>query len=174
MALLLVIATALGLGVFASRGGRIGQPAFMRPIERSLRSLFAQRSPGQRTVAELLKRRQLIAGERAHAQVLGPAEATDEPVEWNPADQIVDLDGPLEMAAPPLDDALALVPPANGPPANCCPGAPDGGIVVPGPGEPPAPGVPEPSTWLTMLIGFAMAGLALRRQRRLGHRAVYN
>lgn len=29
--------------------------------------------------------------------------------------------------------------------------------------------VPEPSTWLMMLLGFGSLGLALRRRRRLGH-----
>jgi hypothetical protein len=27
--------------------------------------------------------------------------------------------------------------------------------------------VPEPSTWMTMLLGFGLVGVALRRKRRL-------
>lgn len=142
-------------------------------MERSLRAMFAVRSPGERTAAELLKRSQRVASERSLAKVRGPAESAEEPVPWNPADALVDLGGPLDLVTPPFEEALLQIAPSNGPPENCCSGALDGAIVVPGPHEPPAPGVPEPSTWLTMLFGFAMSGLALRRRRRLGRRAFY-
>jgi hypothetical protein len=32
--------------------------------------------------------------------------------------------------------------------------------------DPPPPGVPEPATWATMLLGFGAAGVAVRRSRR--------
>lgn len=42
-------------------------------------------------------------------------------------------------------------------------GAPPGDVIV----SPPVSAVPEPGTWLTMLLGFAMIGSGLRRSRRL-------
>lgn len=51
-----------------------------------------------------------------------------------------------------------------GPPAGIIGG---GGGGVPGLPETPAPvsPVPEPATWLSMIVGFAIVGLALRRMR---------
>ena len=69
--------------------------------------------------------------------------------------------------APPVASAPSL-PPADAMPWRPLPpfGPPGGGggIAPPPPGFPPA--VPEPGTWATLLAGFGLVGLSLRRKAK--------
>ena len=47
-----------------------------------------------------------------------------------------------------------------------------GTVIQPPPPPPPPPTVPEPSTWVTMLLGFGGVGIAMRLRRKAGIAAV--
>lgn len=73
---------------------------------------------------------------------------------------------PGDTTTPPGE---ATTPPGNGitPPGGTV--TPPGGTVTPPGGGtvvPSVPGVPEPATWLTMLLGFIATGAVLRRRAR--------
>jgi hypothetical protein len=88
---------------------------------------------------------------------------------------------PLPFAAP-LPIAPPFVVPTFGPataagplffPPLLFPGGGGGGDVTnifnnpPAAGPSPVPGVPEPASWIMMIIGFGLTGGVLRRRRRL-------
>ena len=87
----------------------------------------------------------------------------------------LDFGAPLASAAfagPPVPTGGGILPPDGG--GLLAPGT--GGTPPPGTGAPPPdtggsvtppPAVPEPGTWMTMLIGFWAVGLSLRRKERL-------
>lgn len=146
---------------------------------RSFLAMLEDRSPGERTTAELTKIKRRVAAKSGPTQrALAKIRTPDLPV------GVVEklLAPPPELAellmAPPAFDGftLAEVPPPGGPivvlpPGGTPPGGGGGGGGGTTPPEqtppetPPVSPVPEPGTWATMLLGFWLTGWALRRQR---------
>lgn len=150
----------------------------------SLAAMLGQRSPGERTQAQLTKTkhsRQL--SKQAKPAISPKATMTD-------LARILDVAPPAPLpvnaGAPPVQMAMAT--PSLGdiivsPPAAGSPGSPPGAppIVLPPGGSTPSTiptpqprslvlvpsAVPEPGTWASMLLGFALIGWTLRRGRSL-------
>ncbi|MET1755598.1 PEPxxWA-CTERM sorting domain-containing protein [Novosphingobium sp. RD2P27] len=153
---------------------------------RSPLSIFASRSPGARADGALFRtKRRLAAAPRSRPRpaVVIPRERVLSPVRIRPG-------GPLQIApgAPnvaPQGLSLDAVPlPTSVPgPAFRSPYIPDvgsgylpfppGGPVIGAPPVeggnpvPPPPAVPEPATWMLLILGLGFVGAALRRQTRL-------
>ena len=156
---------------------------------KSVADLLAGRSPGERaegTLANLKHRKLAALHERALPKVRRPAAAS-------PLAGIVGAAPvpPAEVLPPPAAPLYNVVaggpglpvgqapPPGTGPvifPAIPPPPGGGGGVIVPPPSIsppvtppiviPPTTGsVPEPASWATMLLGFAMIGRMLRRRR---------
>jgi hypothetical protein len=157
----------------------------LAPISRgsteSLLSMLRDRSPGQRAPGAQSVKQPMSAmlSERTPAAKLRPAMAPAAP----PAKFLAPTAGsaplplvaaPMPFAPPPV--AIPAFAPAGvaGPlfiPPILIPGG--GGDVTnvvvnpPGAGPSPVPGVPEPESWVMLIIGFGLTGAALRRRRRL-------
>jgi hypothetical protein len=153
---------------------------------RDFLALMKDRSPGERTAAELTKTKKKAAAvlprQRALAKVQKPAP---------PKEFLAALAPPLPQLAealpgivvPPILVPFDTVPPETpGGPIVFPPGSPGGPVVfppggstpptiVPPPPPPEVPAVPEPSTWLSMLLGFGVLGSVLRSRRRALARA---
>ena len=153
------------------------------PVLKNLSALLDQRSPGQRTQAELAKAKRRLAA-KPHQRALGKVRPA------LPAPFVQALTVPPPVLVPdavPVASQAAIVP-ALAPTAIISPPSvfiPGGGGVVPpggGGGTPPGGGgppvgpptvevppvvtpVPEPTTWLTMLLGFFMLARTLRGRR---------
>lgn len=184
----LVIVSIVGLSKSVS--GTWTPLANFRPSLSSLPSalaILAERSPGERTTAELtkLKKRRLAATaakprERALGKIFTPT----------PSALFKALTPTTELALAPVADfvptSLAptgipgfLTPAAEGPPAVVSTGpggggGGGGGTTTTPPGDVPTvpSAVPEPGTWATMLLGFAMLGFAFRSRRAAGSELV--
>lgn len=143
----------------------------------SLLSMFRDRSPGPRAPgAQSAKRAPMSAmlSDSTPAAKLRPAMA--------PAAAPAKLMAPAAVAAPlPFTAPPAFAPPL-GVPAFAPPGVagpvifppllfPGGGDDVttivnpPSAGPAPVPGIPEPGSWLMMIVGFGLTGAVLRRRR---------
>jgi hypothetical protein len=150
---------------------------------KSLVDLIDQRSPGERTAGQLTKIKNKALADRELApkpvvpknlaEVLAPAPA-----------ELVDIAAPpteLAGVVPTPPGAILLSPPGGGgilpPPGGVVvppggggtpPGGgdtpPGGGDTPPGGGDTPPP-LPEPGTWMTMILGFGLIGWTLRRKR---------
>lgn len=169
-------ANVLGEGVRAA-----GQS----PIAKSLAALLDQRSPGERTQAELTKDKQRNAAQprqRALGKVRPALPTPFVQALTTPVPPVVPEAVPvasLNPLVPSIVPAAILPPPpvfigGGGPGGGG--GFPGGGGGPPGGGSPPnvPPGVevppvvspvPEPATWLTMILGFYILARALRKQR---------
>lgn len=154
--------------------------------------LLARRSPGARNEgAQARAKKRLLASaeappEPATQRVLGTVRAPRRPDPSAPpaaglAENFALPPGEAELfGLPPtspiglaaLDPAILPPPPGQGlqplPPGG---GSPGGGSFVPQPPAEPETGttpplapIPEPASWIAMLIGFAMIGHRLRRQ----------
>lgn len=164
------------LGQSASAAGGL-------PLAKSLVALLDQRSPGERTKGELARDKQRFAA-RPQQRALGKvrpalpapfvkALTTPVPDAVQEAVPVAGLTGPLVPdlpLGPSLVSAPLVLVGGGGPGGGG--GGPGGGGGGPGPG--PGPGievppvvtpVPEPATWLTMILGFYILARALRRQR---------
>lgn len=134
---------------------------------KSVLELINQRSPGHRTEAHLTKIKHRRLATRIHERALPKirTELPFPPIDYSPA--LVDI-----LATPPPSVQFALgevpVPPIT---QTFPPGGPPSGpptFIVPQVNTPPivppvTPAVPEPSTWMTMLVGFALVGWRIRR-----------
>jgi hypothetical protein len=191
---LLVVAGALGLGVAARPdlagkiGASIGQTvshgvsAGVSGME-TVAAMITERSPGERSkgaLASLKHKRVAELHERALPKVRAPSPPVSPLaaiITAPPSPPVAPPTGPLFglMAGPPV-----IVPPTGGnasgggggPPVFSeipTPGGGGGAIVPPvittTEVPPPSSAVPEPGSWALMLLGFAMTGLALRRDR---------
>jgi len=176
----LCLATAVPTTLtFTDFGGSDMLQAAVNKAE-SLVDMLIQRSPGQRTAAQLTKTK--------HKQIaLAKMRAPPKPAVPDAHELAKILLGqpelPVALAAAPIPP-IDLVPPAleaivAPPPGNAIiiPPGGGGGGVVPG-GGPPAsnpnpppnepvviPPVPEPATWMSMLLGFTLIGWSLRRRQ---------
>ena len=167
----LALALSAAVGVAGLTGTDLADAAATRA--RSIMDLIDQRSPGARTTAELTKTkaRHAVLPEREAAapenlaHILAPV----------PAILPVDLGPPaipeLTLLSAPLPPVFFAPPPGGGGGVTaCCGGGGGGGSGGGGTDSPPEvphvpPAVPEPGTWMTMLLGFGLMGWLLRRQR---------
>jgi PEP-CTERM motif len=170
-AVAIVLAAPLSIAAF------MGVDASIPGIEaaKSFMAMMAERSPGNRTKAELTKIKQAAAPaptQRALGKITKPeppkefVEAIAPPlpvIEELPPVALKEDIGPLLLTPQPPGGAI-ITPPQAPPPGGGGPNPP------PPPGEepppPPPPAVPEPGTWATMLLGFGLTGWAMRRRRR--------
>jgi hypothetical protein len=179
-------------GTFVASVSQESRTAFAEILRDPL-SVLSERSPGERAPGAL--HRSKPAKQLAAATLpppFAPAERvlsevrTRPPILFGPDTPIV---GPIvpEAAAPTfVPAALNTVPVGNVPglpglPFIGIPPGPDDDVTPPGeepetpdtpdtPDTPelPPPPIPEPGTWLTMILGFLAAGLAMRRRRSFG------
>lgn len=177
------IVLAAPLSVAAFMGMESSIPGF--DSAKSFLAMMTDRSPGGRSKGELTKLKQTkVAEPRERAlgkitkpeppkefveAIAPPAPKLAEPAQFAPA--IANL-GPLLVPPPPGGGGGIVVPPQSPPPG--------GGGTTPPPQEPPGnpppeepppehptpPVVPEPATWASMLLGFGITGLMIRRRRR--------
>ena len=189
-ALLACIAIALAVQVLGPRAGipflngrdsfglfRNGGDAHGNPFESMLEAISG-RSPGQRTQAALTKLRRATLARAPHERALGkvvhPRIVGAPPTLFTPPEEAATLENAFLPDVPSGVSELSALPsvvvPTFGPPQIILPvgGLPGGGITAPPPSiiETPIAAVPEPGTWISMLIGFAFIGAALRRQRQ--------
>ena len=172
-------AFALALSAAAGVAGLTGTDLAGAATSRALgfMDLMERRSPGARTVAQLSKTRpvqQVLAAREPEAPFL-PASFV--PVLSPPVASLVPVDlgppaiPPLTLFATPPASPF-FVPPSGGGTSGCCGGGGGGKGGGGGGTETTTPTiititqpVPEPSTWMTMLLGFGLAGWLLRRER---------
>ena len=164
----------------------------IKAVGDTVASLFESRSPGERAEGALasLKHRRPALHQRALPKVRRPPiNPLAGIVGAAPIPPVIPpvTPGPLyNVVGPP--PAVALSPPVGpgggspggGFPGILLPGGGGGGIVIPPPAitppdtpvipvtpvTPVTPGIPEPSTWLMMLMGFAMIGSVVARKAR--------
>lgn len=170
-----------------ARSASDAEPAFQTLAE------FVNRSPGERGEIDVLKGIAKFVTEsgkdkidsrqptqRALGKVFEP-EPFDLDVAWQP---------PLDLLTVPVGDfgvPLELVPVGSSgrffPGGGFTPGSIPGGVAIPPTGStppdggdpgsggsvpPPAGAVPEPSTWVLILLGFFSAGYGLRKRKAAG------
>ena len=181
-----VVAAAVGLSAVTAIGVYGGAIASDRPgsaalsrMHATIASLLNGRSPGERAagiLASLKQKRVPPMHEHALSKVHHKPHI---PVVKSPPEQGLLLHPPedylynLVAQVPPINVDLDIPPIGTTPgeiPLNAPPGG-GGGIInptgSPPPSNPPnlpsAPPVPEPASWLMMLMGFATIGFAVRR-----------
>ena len=173
------LSVASYLGVESSIPGVAAAKSFM--------AMMAERSPGDRTKAELTRTKQRAAPapkQRALGKVTPPAPPKEFVEAIAPPPPKVAEDVPLAAAAPAIGPLLigpsfpggVVIPPSAPTPGGTGGPTPPPTEEPPPPTEPPPPGddeppptppvVPEPGTWATMLLGFGLTGLMMRRRRR--------
>lgn len=144
---------------------------------KSLADLLGQRSPGERTEALLTKTRHAKPLARQHA-----APPLRKQPALAPKVSMTDIARLLQSPPPPLPVAPSELGTLSPPIAMAPPPTLGGIITPPGSGSPPGGGsppvsyptplpkiivpsaVPEPGTWATMLLGFALIGWRVRRR----------
>jgi len=162
---------------------------------KSFMAMISERSPGDRTKAELTRTKNRAAAapkQRALGKITPPPPPKEFVEAIAPPPPKITEGVPL-AAAPTTLGPLLIAPSTPGgiviPPSAPTPGG-TGGPSPPGVGEPTPPGVeeptpttqppppgddepppmppvvPEPGTWATMLLGFGLTGLMIRRRRR--------
>lgn len=149
---------------------------------RNVLDMLSGRSPGERTEAQLIKKGRKVESRWLSSASLPPPK---EEIEKEVPDRMIAMadlphhqfdQPPSDIAVPPLFPIVppgGIVPPVGPPGGGLPPGGgfpPGGGGIPPGGGGPPPPPpppalVPEPSTWATMLIGFALLGGVIRRRK---------
>ena len=160
----------------------VGGEAFLPGLEtaKSFLAMMDDRSPGDRTAAELIKTKKKARSEPQQRALgkIAPAPPEDfvaaiappppELAELPPFAAALSELGPLLAVAPPPPPVGAFVTPPGPPPPGG--GTPPPTIDNPPPENPPPenppPAVPEPGTWATMLMGFGLTGWLIRRRRR--------
>lgn len=185
MAFGLAAATMLA-GSAAAPGVSDALIAATQAAAQSAADLIRARSPGLRTRAHLIKtklEKAVTRQARAAPRVRRPAPPP--PLVPPPPETPLVFDspalatafaapvvGPINFAPPVIAGACCLV--GFNPPMTTVggiafgPGGGGGTIPTPGGGgDTPPPGVPEPSTWAAMILGFLLIGSAWRRRRVL-------
>lgn len=139
---------------------------------KSFMAMMSDRSPGDRTAAELTKTKKKAPQQRALAKIAKPETppAFEEAIA-PPAPVLAELPpfkptlaglGPL-LQSPPIGGGE--IPPGQSNPPGGGGGTPPGGPPVNPPETPPPAVVPEPGTWAMMLLGFGFVGWSMRRRR---------
>jgi PEP-CTERM motif len=145
----------------------------------SLVDMLAKRSPGQRTEAQLTKtkhKQRALAKQRSlpRKPPIAPLVSSLVPM---PVELASILMPPPELLPPPVAQLVGPPPTLGGivsPPGNSVIVPPGSDTPVsnptPQPREPIVvpPAVPEPGTWLTMLLGFGLIGWRIRRGKASG------
>jgi len=164
------LSIAAYMGVDATIPGMEAAKSFM--------AMMSERSPGDRTKAELTKSKHHAVAEKPAQRALGKITKPAPPKEFEEA---ISPPLPALEELPPValkDDIGPLLltpqPPGGGiiAPPQAPPGGGGGNPTPPGeeppvtPPPPPPPAVPEPGTWATMLLGFGLTGWVMRRRRR--------
>ena len=169
--LLVAVAAILALTTILSTAGFDGASLADAAVEKakSFIQLMQQRSPGERTKTMLIKtkHKKILAHERALPKVRVALPDIPPPT-FAPA--LIDIVSapPVMMASleaidiPPLFQSSPPGVPIFPPPSLIVP--PTETPTTPPIVTPPA-AVPEPSTWMTMLLGFGLIGWQLRRRR---------
>lgn len=149
---------------------------------KSLADLLGQRSPGERTVALLTKTKRAKPLARLH-QVAGPPakkqpalapkvnmsdigrllQGPPPPLPVSPP-ELGSLSPPIALATPPSLGGIVVPPSSGSPPGG---GSPPASFPTPPPKILVPSAVPEPGTWATMLLGFALIGWRVRRRGTL-------
>ena len=160
--------------------------ATVRAAVRSAADLIRARSPGLRARADLVKTkaapkpvpRIARAAPRLHRAAAAPVLLAPPPPRTPLAFDAAPLTSPFvapttgpvpEFAS--VNEGSCCLPTIN-PPMTTVGGSvfgPGGTGTVPGGGNPP-PGIPEPSNWATMILGFALLGAIWRRRRLIVER----
>jgi hypothetical protein len=150
---------------------------------KSLADLLDGRSPGERMKGELTKTKHKTVA-LAERDVPKPNAAKElvEALMPPPADALVPVTidvPPVAELTPPTPPGVIFTPPPGTIVPPCCsvvpPPGPPGSPPPPPPGPPtpppgpppppPPPAVPEPGTWMTMVVGFGLSGWFIRRRR---------
>ena len=181
-----LVSVALGGGGVLSLNALTGAGVVHAAVAQaqSLADLLNQRSPGERTAAQLTKtkRARALGKTRARPHVgltAGPPAELANILMPPPAEVALELAPPLPMASliapPPLAGLVAPPPGAGGPIVSPPGGGGGGGVSPPGGGgqilppnetHVPVPSaVPEPATWALMLLGFGLIGWRARRAK---------
>jgi len=191
----LALIIAAPLAITAYMGVEAGFPGM--DAAKSLMAMLQDRSPGDRTAAELTKTKKKTAAPEQRA--LGKINKPENPPEFvdailPPPVAIEDVPSfPVALAG--LGPLVEIPPPPHGGggivTSACCGGGGGGGTENPPPEKPPVenpptdnppvpnphnnppPAVPEPNTWATMLLGFGLTGWLVRRRRRRDRAAIY-
>jgi len=187
-AIVLAIAAALSVATFSRTNvAKALSDAASDGLDnvKTVAAMLADRSPGQRpegALASLKHKKQPILHERALPKVRKPESPLAgivgtppvPPIEMPPETPLYSM----VSAAPEVVPPTSIVPGGAPPGSNTPPPGGGGGIVVPPgtadtpsvPTTPVTPAVPEPATWAMMLVGFAMVGWAIRRDKRTASR----
>lgn len=188
-------AFAVVVGAPLSIAGYMGVETGIPGVEatKSFLAMMTDRSPGERTKAELTKTKQRPAA-APKQRALGKVTKPEPPKEFvealaSPVPKMIE-DVPLALApvtslgpmliTPQLPGGIVIPtqspPPGGGggptppsdepPPTEPPPNDPPPNDPPPNDPPPSPPIVPEPGTWATMLLGFGMTGWMIRRRRR--------
>ena len=186
----IVLAAPLSIAAFMNMGSSV--PGI--EAAKSFLAMMTDRSPGDRTKAELTKTKQAKLPDVPEQRALGKITKPEPPKEFieaiaptvaKPVEEFAPALaalGPLLVTPPPGGGGGIIIPP-QAPPGGGGGTPPGGGTTPPEqppenppppPEEPPPenpppeqpPVVPEPGTWATMLLGFGVTGLVMRRRRR--------
>ena len=169
------LAAAAGVPLSLSLVGVTGNDVVHAAVSgaNSLADLLGKRSPGERTTAQLTKTKH---AKRPSYAVAPPDRQSIAPraIRKHDFDEVaqllvappptVDILPPFEeasVAAPTIGDVVGSTPGIFATP----PGGGGGSSSFPASDPPrqPVPAVPEPATWATMLLGFAIMGWRMRR-----------
>ena len=182
-AIILAIAAALSIATFSranfAKQVRDAASAGLDNIK-TVAAMLADRSPGQRpegALASLKHKKQPVLHQRALPKVRRPVSPLAgivgtppvPPIEMPPQTPLYSM----VSGGPDVIPPTSIVPGGAPPGSNTPPPGGGGGIVVPPgttdtpnvPENPVTPAVPEPATWAMMLLGFAMVGWAIRRDK---------
>jgi hypothetical protein len=174
----LALVTAAPLTIAAYLGTDPVVPGFENA--KSLLAMLSERSPGERTAAELITKHRRAAAapkERALGKIHNPpptqfldAIAPPPPTiaELPPFEAALTNLGPLMNIPGPPGSGGGIVTPQSPPGGGGGGGGGGGDTETPPEQPPPPPAVPEPGTWATLLLGFGMTGWLMRRRRRSG------
>lgn len=190
----IVLAAPLSIAAFMNMGSSV--PGI--EAAKSFLAMMTDRSPGDRTKAELTKTKQAKLPDVPEQRALGKITKPEPPKEFieaiaptvaKPVEEFAPALaalGPLLVTPPPGGGGGIIIPPQSPPGGGG--GTPPGGGTTPPENPPPEnpppenpppenpppenpppeqpPVVPEPATWATMLLGFGVTGLVMRRRRR--------
>lgn len=183
LALAAIVSTALAGGGFLALGSGMGGQAVEAAVAKaeSLADLIGQRSPGERTTAQLTKTRHVraLARTRArhHSDLPSPTELARVLMPPPHPEVSTDFAAPLPVASstmpPPVAALMVPAPAGGGGGGLVAPPGGGGGVSPPGqtetfpnePREPVTSAVPEPGSWALMLLGFGLIGWRARLRR---------